>query len=58
MSDRLPSLHAVRQAALLTLALPSTIERLGHAAARSMGRQVWLASAARRPPTPPKLREA
>lgn len=49
MVERLPSLVAVRQAALLTLALPSTVARLGRAEAARQGRQVWLASG-RAPP--------
>lgn len=52
MADRLPGLHAVRQAALLTLALPSTVERLGAARAASHGREVWQAARVRGGGTP------
>ena len=56
MADRLPSLHAARQAALMTLALPSTVDRLGQRRARALAREVWLAgttaAAGRATPTP------
>lgn len=52
MAGRLPGLHAVRQAALLTLALPSTVARLGQRLAASHGREVWQAGAIEPPPTP------
>ena len=46
--DRLPTLHTVRQAALMTLALRSTRERIGDDAADRQAREVWGAALASR----------